>query len=182
MNINIIKYFVISILFSLTACQNKNDSVIVIKKTIKPLNNSNISGTVSFTQKKDSVHLEAHLFGLEPGVKAIHIHEFGDCSSNDGLSTGGHWNPTDTKHSKWGDPTGFHLGAIGNFTVDSIGHGMVNFTTNLWCIDCNNNNDLVGKAVIIHNGQDDYVSQPSGASGIRIGCMEISYDIIESSQ
>ena len=47
---------------------------------------------------------------------------------------------------------------------------------------CNNNNDLVGKAVIIHNGQDDYVSQPSGASGIRIGCMEISYDIIESSQ
>ena len=117
MNINIIKYFVISILFSLTACQNKNDSVIVIKKTIKPLNNSNISGTVSFTQKKDSVHLEAHLFGLEPGLKAIHIHEFGDCSSNDGLSTGGHWNPTDTKHSKWGDPTGFHLGAIGNFEV-----------------------------------------------------------------
>ena len=40
---------------------------------------------------------------------------------------------------------------------------MINFTTDLWCIDCNKNNDLVGKAVIIHNGQDDYVSQPSGA-------------------
>ncbi len=51
---------------------------------------------------------------------------------------------------------------------------MINFTTDLWCIDCKENNDILGKAVIIHNGEDDYVSQPSGASGIRIGCMEIS--------
>ena len=32
---------------------------------------------------------------------------------------------------------------------------------------------FLNKAVIIHNGADDYVSQPSGASGMRIGCMEI---------
>ena len=33
---------------------------------------------------------------------------------------------------------------------------------------------IINKAVIIHQGSDDYVSQPSGASGIRIGCMEIN--------
>ena len=159
----------------ITISCDTNEKVISIKKTIKPLNNSNISGTITFTQENDDpVFLEAHVFGLEPGTKAIHIHEFGDCSSDDGLSTGGHWNPTNTKHGKWGDPTGFHLGAIGNFQVDSIGHGMVKFSTDLWCLGCGEDNDLIDKAVIIHNGTDDYVSQPSGASGMRIGCMEIN--------
>jgi Cu-Zn family superoxide dismutase len=166
------KLIIFSVLISSIACNTENNTII-IKKTIKPVNNSSISGTITFTQDSDSVSLEAHVFGLEPGTKAIHIHEFGDCSSEDGLSTGGHWNPYDTKHSKWGDPTGFHLGAIGNFEVDSIGHGMLKFKTDLWCLGCNEENDILNKAVIIHNGADDYVSQPSGASGMRIGCMEI---------
>jgi Cu-Zn family superoxide dismutase len=40
-------------------------------------------------------------------------------------------------------------------------------------LGCGDKNDLLNQAVIIHNGQDDHVSQPSGASGMRIGCMEI---------
>jgi Cu-Zn family superoxide dismutase len=51
---------------------------------------------------------------------------------------------------------------------------MVKFSTDLWCLGCEKENDLLDKAVIIHNGTDDYVSQPSGASGMRIGCMEIN--------
>ena len=50
---------------------------------------------------------------------------------------------------------------------------MLKFKTDLWCIGCDEENDILNKAVIIHNGADDYVSQPSGASGMRIGCMEI---------
>ena len=167
------KIIIIFLLIASFGCDEKDD-VISIKKTIKPLNNSTITGTVMFTQKNDSVYLEAHAYGIEPGNKALHIHENGDCSSEDGLSTGGHWNPYGTKHSKWGDPEGFHLGAVGNFEVDSIGHGMMKFATDLWCIGCEKENDILNKAVIIHNGADDYISQPSGASGMRIGCMEIN--------
>ena len=65
-----------------------NDKVISIKKTIIPINNSNISGTITFTQENDSVYLEAHVFGLDAGTKALHIHEYGDCSSKDGLKIG----------------------------------------------------------------------------------------------
>ena len=176
MKISSIAKLNIFLVLALCVSCNTNNQVISIKKSIKPINNSNISGTISFytsSQKKDSVYLEAHVFGLDPGTKAIHIHEYGDCSSNDGLSTGGHWNPTNTKHGKWDDPTGFHLGAIGNFKVDSIGHGMLKFGTDLWCLGCGEKNDILNKAVIIHNGQDDYISQPSGASGMRIGCIEI---------
>ena len=170
---SISKLIIIFLLLTTFGCNQKED-VISIKKTIKPLNNSPISGTVMFTQQNDSVYLEAHAYGIEPGKKALHIHENGDCSSEDGLSTGGHWDPYGTKHSKWGDPDGFHLGAVGNFEVDSIGHGMMKFATDLWCIGCEKENDILNKAVIIHNGADDFVSQPSGASGMRIGCMEIN--------
>ena len=170
---SISKLIIIFLLITSFGCNQKEDAI-SIKNTIKPLNNSAISGTVMFTQKNDSVYLEAHAYGIEPGKKALHIHENGDCSSEDGLSTGGHWDPYGTKHSKWGDPDGFHLGAVGNFEVDSIGHGMMKFATDLWCIGCEKENDILNKAVIIHNGADDYGSQPSGASGMRIGCMEIN--------
>ena len=112
MKLHITKLIIFLLIGFLTSCNSIEENNITIKKSIIPLNNSNISGTISFTQKKDSVYLEAHVYGLEPGLRAIHIHEIGDCSSSDGLSTGGHWNPTNTKHSKWGDPTGFHLGAV----------------------------------------------------------------------
>jgi len=191
MNINILKFFIKSILFLISilvftiSCQNKNESIIEIKKSVKQLNDSKISGYISLTSKninnKSSVELEAHLFGLKPGESAIHIHEFADCSSIDGLSLGGHWNPTSQPHGKWGNEEGFHLGDIGNFSVDSIGHGMVKFKTDLWCINCSDKDkDLIGRSIVIHNGSDDYISQPSGAAGIRIGCMDISSDNIES--
>ena len=191
MNTNILKFSIISILFFISilvftiSCQNKNESIIEIKKSVKQLNDSKISGYISLTSKninnKSSVELEAHLFGLKPGESAIHIHEFADCSSIDGLSLGGHWNPTSQPHGKWGNEEGFHLGDIGNFSVDSIGHGMVKFKTDLWCINCSDRDkDLIGRSIVIHNGSDDYISQPSGAAGIRIGCMDISSDNIES--
>lgn len=191
MNTNILKFSIISILFFISilvftiSCQNKNESIIEIKKSITQLNDSKISGYISLTSKninnESSVELEAHLFGLKPGESAIHIHEFADCSSIDGLSLGGHWNPTSQPHGKWGNEEGFHLGDIGNFSVDSIGHGMVKFKTDLWCINCSDKDkDLIGRSIVIHNGSDDYISQPSGAAGIRIGCMDISSDNIES--
>ncbi|MBT8318967.1 MAG: superoxide dismutase family protein, partial [Gramella sp.] len=51
----------------------------------------------------------------------------------------------------------------------------VNLTTSEWCIGCGDSNkDLLGKAVIVHDGVDDYTSQPSGAAGTRVGCGVIS--------
>ena len=61
---------------------------------------------------------------LSPGMHAIHLHEKADCSSPDGKSAGGHWNPTFSKHGKWGDENGYHKGDIGNFEVDENGNGL----------------------------------------------------------
>ena len=92
-------------------------------------------------------------------------------SSEDGKSAGGHWNPTLVNHGKWGDSSGFHRGDIGNFTVDENGNGSVSFSTDLWCLGCDDKNrNILGKSIIVHKGADDFISQPSGAAGSRIAC------------
>ena len=118
--------------------------------------------------------MTAIMSGLEPGVHAIHIHQKADCSSIDGKSSGGHWNPTNQPHGKWGADEGYHKGDIGNFTADDKGNGMIQFSTDQWCIGCEDETkNIVGKAVIVHAGEDDLASQPSGAAGARVSCAGI---------
>ncbi len=69
---------------------------------------------------------------------------------------------------------GFHRGDIGNFTADKNGHGMIKFSTDLWCLDCDDPiKNIVGRSIIIHQGEDDLTSQPSGAAGARVSCAGI---------
>lgn len=139
--------------------------------SLNPKSGTSTSGMVTFTESEGKVSLEAHINGLTPGVHAIHIHEKADCSSDDGKSSGGHWNPTFESHGSWGSDFGFHRGDIGNFIADESGHGMVQFSTDLWCIGCEDENkNILGKAIIVHQGEDDLLSQPSGAAGARISC------------
>ena len=146
----------------------------ILKFSLETKSGSTTSGMVTLTEKEGSVTLEAHINGLDQGVHAIHIHDKADCSSEDGKSAGGHWNPTFQRHGAWGDADGFHRGDIGNFTANSDGHGMITFNTDLWCLGCDDaNKNLVGKSIIVHQGKDDLRSQPSGAAGARVSCVGI---------
>ena len=136
---------------------------------IGSLNESGVTGMAGFTQNGDQITLTAEIQGASPGLHAIHIHAYGDCSAPDGTSAGGHWNPTDVAHGKWGEGE-FHLGDIGNITVGEDGTGRITLTTDLWEIGTGSDVDVVGKSIIVHADADDFISQPSGAAGARIGC------------
>jgi len=139
--------------------------------SLESKSNSNVTGNVVFTQEGDLVMMVATMSGLSEGTHAIHLHEKADCSSDDGKSSGGHWNPTAQPHGKWGADEGFHQGDIGNFEADADGNGSITFTSNTWCIGCGDDTkDILGKAVIVHEGTDDFTSQPSGAAGSRVSC------------
>lgn len=141
---------------------------------MEPKSDSNVAGEVSFTEENGEVVMKATFSGLTPGEHAIHIHDKADCSAADGTSTGGHWNPTAEPHGKWDNSAGYHRGDIGNFTADADGNATLEFTTDLWCIGCEDETkNIVGKAVIVHQGVDDFTSQPSGAAGARISCTGI---------
>ncbi|MDG2446456.1 MAG: superoxide dismutase family protein, partial [Flavobacteriaceae bacterium] len=73
-----------------------------IRVQLEPKNNSGAIGKLRFNESKGIVKLEAKFMNLSPGIHAIHLHEKADCSSPDGKSAGGHWNPTFNKHGKWG--------------------------------------------------------------------------------
>jgi Cu-Zn family superoxide dismutase len=147
---------------------NKSEKLIV---SLEPKSNSGASGNIVFKEENGKVTLTAVLSGLDEGEHAIHIHEKADCSSPDGKSTGGHWNPTAQPHGKWGVAEGYHKGDIGNFIADANGNGTITFSTDEWCIGCGDPiKDILGKAVIVHQGVDDFVTQPTGAAGGRISC------------
>jgi len=141
--------------------------------TFEPKSNSKVSGTATFTEKNGKVTFVAKIAGLQPGIHAIHIHEKSDCSAADGSSAGGHWNPTFKKHGKWGVGE-YHKGDIGNFTADEKGNGTITLTTDQWCIGCGDaTKDIIGKGLIVHQGADDFATQPSGNSGARVACSAI---------
>ena len=53
----------------------------------------------------------------------------------------------------------------------------ITFSTDLWCLNCDDENkNIIGKAIIVHQGIDDFTSQPSGAAGSRITCGGIISD------
>ncbi|UOB17829.1 superoxide dismutase family protein [Abyssalbus ytuae] len=149
----------------------KSDESKKIKVTLEPKSNSNVKGSVVFTETNGTVKMVAVFEGLSEGEHAIHLHEKADCSADDATSSGGHWNPTFKDHGKWGVESGYHKGDIGNFTADANGNGTLTFSTDEWCIGCGDETkDILGKAVIVHQGADDFTSQPSGAAGARVSC------------
>lgn len=152
----------------------ENTTVKKLTVTLSPKSDSNVEGTISFSEKDGLVTMIGIVSGLEEGEHAIHIHEKADCSSPDGKSSGGHWNPTGQPHGAWGDATGYHKGDIGNLTANVNGRATLTKTTDEWCIGCGDDTkDILGKAVIVHIGVDDLKSQPSGAAGARVGCAGI---------
>ena len=142
-----------------------------VQITLNAKSGSNVTGNVVFKQKGNLVSMTAIITGLDEGMHAIHLHAESDCSSDDGKSTGGHWNPTAQPHGEWGAEAGHHKGDIGNFTANANGQGTITFATDQWCIGCGDDTkDILGKAIIVHQGTDDFTSQPSGAAGSRVSC------------
>ena len=58
-----------------------------------------VSGHLAIRPMGDGVHITGEVGGLKPGdTRGFHIHEKGDCSSGDGMGTGGHFNPDAQPH------------------------------------------------------------------------------------
>ncbi len=143
------------------------------KYQILSKSNTNTEGTVRFTQKEGVVKMVVDVKNLTPGEHAIHLHQKADCSAADGTSTGGHWNPAGSDHGKWGAEH-FHMGDIGNLTADANGNAHLVFSTDKWCIGCDDaSKNIIGKGLIIHAAADDFHTQPTGNAGGRVGCVEI---------
>lgn len=141
--------------------------------TVYPKSGTQTQGTAKFLQNGKGVTMDLNIYHLTPGIHAVHIHEFGDCSAADAKSAGGHWNPAKDDHGKW-DSAHFHMGDIGNLTADKNGTARLVFKTEKWCLGCADaSKNILGKSIVIHADSDDFHTQPTGNAGGRVGCVEI---------
>ncbi|MEX2016176.1 MAG: superoxide dismutase family protein [Candidatus Hydrogenedentales bacterium] len=124
-----------------------------------------VMGTVTFTQAEGGVEVVAEFQNVPAGQHGFHIHEFGDLTAPDLSSAGGHFNPTNQPHSC--SPTEErHIGDMGNIESDADGNAKLTHTFENMSLE--GEHAIVGHAVILHAGEDDCESQPSGDAGGRI--------------
>jgi len=132
---------------------------------VTPTKGNSVRGTVSFEAGDKGLRVIANLTGLTPGHHGFHVHEFGDISSEDGSSAGGHFNPTGMPHSMpMSDKR--HAGDMGNIDADAEGNVHLDYIDPV--MKLNGPNSIIGHAVIIHSKEDDFKTQPTGNAGPRV--------------
>jgi len=135
---------------------------------LKPTQGSATAGTVWFTQQGLRVNVRVQVSGLAPNQEhGFHVHEKGDCSSPDGMSTGGHFNPGGQPHGPQGAP--HHGGDMPSLKADAMGNAQASFQIEGVSV-ATGIDGLLGRGVIVHAKPDDYTTQPTGNSGARIAC------------
>ena len=128
-------------------------------------------GTLMFEVADGGVRMTGGLTGLDPdATHAMHIHETGDCSAPDFSSAGGHFNPDDAPHGDRAGAGPHHAGDMPNQVADAAGNSRVDRVLDDVTIGGGGADDVVGKAVVVHEKADDYTTQPSGDAGGRIAC------------
>ena len=132
-----------------------------------------LNGTVDFIESGDGIQVVAVLSNVTPaGKHGFHVHENGSCEDG-GNAAGSHFNPAGMQHGflpKDGHNKA-HAGDLGNIEIDDAGNGtLVVFVPGLSLSKGEKN--ISGKAVILHEKEDDF-GQPTGNAGGRIGCGEI---------
>jgi Cu-Zn family superoxide dismutase len=150
--------------FSVQAEELRNAQAMLL-----PLGDSTVGGLIKFKEVKEGgVQIIGQVTGLKKSSNhGFHIHEFGDCTTVDGTSAGGHFKVGDSHH---GAPNSLqkHVGDLGNIKSDVAGMSIINTADK--GLSMSGANSILGRGVIIHAGEDDLKTDPAGNSGARIAC------------
>lgn len=127
----------------------------------------NVSGTMRLYQTWKGVVVYAEVSGLPQSdrpcqgrIFGFHIHEGIDCGGNmdDPLAAAmAYYDPDGCGHP-------YHAGDLPPLFGNN-GFAVCAFLTNRFSAD-----EVIGRAVIIHDHPDDFTTQPSGNSGTKIAC------------
>lgn len=126
-----------------------------------------IHGTVYFKKVKNGILLTAKIYGLPQSDNSytgrffgFHIHEGVSCTGNaedEFANVKSHYNPKNCPHP-------YHAGDLPPL-LENKGYAYMSILIDKFNID-----DIIGKAVVIHDSPDDFNTQPSGNSGKKIAC------------
>src|SRR6266404_5313488 len=139
--------------------------VSVATATLEPKSGSKVTGTARVTPSASGVVVLVTVQDASPGQHGVHIHEKGDCADPAAMNAGAHFNPTHAAHHGGSSTPVRHAGDLGNINVDASGRGLLVVTVSDLSME-----NVVGRAVIVHEKVDDLQTDPAGNSGARVAC------------
>jgi superoxide dismutase, Cu-Zn family len=156
----------------LAGCQSVPSDAPKANAVLEPTKGSTVRGSVSFVEVGSKVQVAANVSGLKPnGEYGFHIHEAGDCSSGDGMSAKGHFNPQGKPHAHAGTSER-HAGDLPSLKSDAGGNATLSVELDIITITAGPNS-IVGRGLIVHAQADDFKTQPTGNAGARSACAVI---------
>jgi len=162
-------HFAVAAVALLGACASTPVEPLRATAQLQPTKGSKTFGEATFEEADGKIHVVIYVQGLKPGQEhGLHIHEVGDCSSGDGMSTKGHFNPHGKPHARAGTPER-HAGDLPSLKADKGGRGKVDALVDVITIAAGPGS-IVGRGLIVHADPDDYKTQPTGNAGARIAC------------
>ena len=153
----------------LAACQSTPDEPLRATAALQPTKGSKAFGEATFEEVGGKVRAIVFAQGLKANAEhGFHIHEAGDCSSGDGMSAKGHFNPHGKPH---GDPKSpeRHAGDLPALKAGKDGRARLDVTMDIITVRPGPAS-IIGRGLIIHADPDDYQTQPTGNAGARIAC------------
>lgn len=181
-------FTILGLAFVLGACRGGSDPIEEKEEAVptsskSPVNISLINregektGEAELVETDKGVAIRVMAQGLEPGIKAIHVHEKGKCTPPDFKSAGEHFNPFGKQHG-FHNPKGYHSGDLPNIEVPNSGKIDVVLKSADITLKSGQPNSILdadGSALVIHERADDYNTDPAGNAGDRIVCGEIGF-------
>ncbi len=153
----------------LAACQTTPPEPPRATTQLQPTKGNKTFGEATFEQVGNKVRVVVFVQGLKPGQEhGMHIHETGDCSSGDGMSTKGHFNPFGKPHAHHGSPER-HAGDLPPLKANKEGRANVQIDLDIIMVTPGPAS-IIGRGLIVHADPDDYKTQPTGNAGARIAC------------
>jgi Cu-Zn family superoxide dismutase len=131
-------------------------------------------GTIELADSAAGLVLKPDLKGLPPGEHGFHLHAKPSCGPGEqdgkmaaGIAAGGHFDPHETHKHLGPDATDGHQGDLPVLQVAADGSATGTLTAPHLKLA-----DMLGHALMIHAGGDNYADQPKplGGGGPRIAC------------
>jgi Cu-Zn family superoxide dismutase len=163
------RVFAVAATAVLTACQSVPDQSLRATAQLQPTKGNKTIGEATFEQSGTKVRVIVFAQGLTPGREhGFHIHEVGDCSSGDGMSTKGHFNPYGKPHAA-SAAAERHAGDLPSLKAGKDGRAKIDVELDIITLTPGPAS-IIGRGLIIHADPDDFTTQPTGNAGARIAC------------